>query len=68
MRQSSNFAPSRHRGGFVDQARRIGRERIAIESHQREGIGHIVDRSVDDRIGAFADETGVGAEHEYDCS
>ncbi len=59
-------AEQRHGRGFVDQARRIGRERVAVEPHQRERIGGIVDRGADDRVDALADQAGVGTEHQHD--
>ena len=53
-------------GRLVDQARRIGGERIAVEAHQRERIGRIVDRGAHDRVDALADQAGIGAEHQHD--
>ena len=60
--------PAEQRNGrrLVDQPRRIGRERIAVETHQRERIVEVVDRCLDDRVDALADKAGVGTEHQYD--
>ena len=54
-------AEQRHGHGFVDQARRLGGELVAVEPHQRKGIVGVVDRGRHQRVGALAHEAGVGA-------
>src|SRR6185312_14928450 len=41
---------------LLDEARRLGRQFIAFEPRQRERIVRIVDRALDQRIDALADE------------
>ena len=53
-------AEQRHRHGFIDQPRRLGRELVAVEPHQRERIVGIIDRGRQQRVGALAHEAGVG--------
>ena len=59
-------AEQRHGVRLLDQPRRLGRELVAVEPHQRERIVRIVDRGADDRLGALAHQAGVGAEHQHD--
>ena len=44
----------------------LGGDVLAVEPHQRERIGRIVDRRGDDGVDALADEAGVGAEDQHD--
>ena len=39
---------------------------VAVEAHQRERIVGIVDRRLDERLGALAHQAGVGAEDQHD--
>ena len=54
-------AEHRDRHGLVDQPRRLGRQFVAVQPHQREGIVGVVDGGGDQRFGALADQAGVRA-------
>ena len=47
-------AEQRHRVRLLDQPRRLGRQRVAVKTHQRERIARIVDRGLDELFDALA--------------
>src|SRR4029079_8379323 len=59
-------AKQRHGHGFVDQPRRLGREVLAIQAHHREGIVGIIDGGSQQRVGALANEPGIGTVQQDD--
>ena len=59
-------AEQRHRHGFIDQARRLGGQFVAVEPDQRERIVGIIDRGRHQGIGALAHQAGVGAVEQDD--
>ena len=59
-------AEQRHGHRFVDQARRLGGQFVAVDPHQRERIVGIVDAARDQGIGALAHQAGVGAVEQGD--
>ena len=50
---------------LLDEPRRIGGHVLAFEPRQRERIVDVVDRRLDQRIDAFADQAGVRTEHQH---
>ena len=59
-------AEQRHRVGFVGEPARIGRQFLAFDTRQCEGIGGIVDRGLHQGVDALADQTGIGTVHQHD--
>ena len=53
-------AEQRHRHGFVDQPRRLGRQFVAVKPHQRKRIVGVIDGGRHQRVGTLAHQAGVG--------
>ena len=52
-------ASSTSRAGLADKL-------LGFEPHQRERIVHVIDRRLDQRVDALADQAGVGTEDQHD--
>ena len=53
---------------LFDQPRRIGGQLLGFQPHQRKRIVHVIDRRLDQRVDALADQARVGTENEHDRS